>query len=369
MLLLAMIASAQQPRSYSFTHYTTTSGLLSNQVNTIVQDADGYIWTGTTDGLQRFDGTRYKTFTHKENDLSSLPSNPVWQLLMDKKKNLWVLMSDGTVGIFDTRTFRFQRIPAHFRKPVTPNTALKRLSIDEYGHVFYLLSGSEFITFNESYTEFSYRYNFIQQKEDWAIVDCIQEPGTPRYWMSIKDVGLAVYNSATRVLNNAAGNPEKQPLVEQYSSNQVYDHLFIDRQHRLWAITWGDAPLIQCFDMAANRQVLRNITLSGHLQTYHEIKGFFQQQDGTIWVNGLLVFAKYLEGEKQFQPVVNGYVNEQGISYELVHCLFEDRERNVWVGTDNNGLYRFNPTTEFFRNIKHTNRSNQLPGKGGAWPV
>ncbi len=366
MFLLALTAHAQQPRSYSFTHYTTTSGLLSNQVNTIVQDAEGYIWTGTTDGLQRFDGTRYKTFTHKDHDSSGIPPNPVWQLLIDKKQHLWLLMADGTVGIFDTRKFTFRHIPAHFKKPVTPNTALKRLGIDAYGHVFYLLSGSELITLNEQGTEFSYRHNFIQQKEEWDIVDCVQEPGTHKYWMSIKNVGLAVYDAATGNLSYPFNNPQKQPLIDQYSGKKMYDHLFIDSRHRLWAIEWTDVPMIQCFDIAENRQVLTNATLSAQLQTYYEIKGFIQQQDGTIWVNGLLVFAKYLETEKQFQQVVNGYVGEQSAAYEFVHCLFEDRERNIWVATDNNGLYRFNPATEFFRNIKHTNRLNQLPGKGGV---
>jgi len=54
--------SAQHTRQYTFTHYSKVSGLLSNQVNTVVQDADGFIWTGTTDGLQRFDGTTKKIF-------------------------------------------------------------------------------------------------------------------------------------------------------------------------------------------------------------------------------------------------------------------------------------------------------------------
>jgi len=363
---MAFNTLAQEPRSYSFTHYTTTSGLLSNQVNTIVQDEAGYIWTGTTDGLQRFDGTRYKTFTHKEYDSSSIPSNPVWQLLIDKKKNLWLLMSDGSVGIFDTRSFTFRKIPAHFKKPVTPNTSLKRLSVDESGHVFYLLSGSEIITFNEKAAAFSYQYNFLKLGENWDVVDCIQEPGTPHYWMSVKDIGMAMYNARTQVLSYPGNNIEKKPLIEQYTRTNVYDHLFIDRQHRLWSVNWTVLPNIQCYDLSANSQVLVNATLEPQLKTYHEIKGFIQQRDGSIWVNGLLVFARYLEAARQFQPVVNGYINEQSISYEQVHCLFEDREKNIWVATDNNGLYRFNPATEFFRNIKHTNRSNLLPGKGGV---
>ena len=87
-------SAAQETLNYTFTHYNTSSGLLSNQVNTVVQDEQGYIWTGSTDGLQRFDGSRYKTFRHKKGDSTTIPSNPVWQLLVDKNKNLWVLLAD-----------------------------------------------------------------------------------------------------------------------------------------------------------------------------------------------------------------------------------------------------------------------------------
>ena len=80
------------------------------------------MWTGTTDGLQRFDGIRYKTFQHQENDSASIPSNPVWQLLVDKKKNLWLLLADGRVGIFDTRKFTFHEVATRFKKPVSPDT-------------------------------------------------------------------------------------------------------------------------------------------------------------------------------------------------------------------------------------------------------
>ncbi len=152
--MLCSVALAQQPKQYPFTHYNMESGLISNQVNSIIQDRQGYIWMGTTDGLQRFDGTRYKAFRHIDNDSTSIPSNPVWQLLLDKKDNLWLLMADGRVGIFNTHNFKFQEVPAHFKKPVSPNTFLKQLKTDDSGNIFYLIGGSEFITWNEKAGEF-----------------------------------------------------------------------------------------------------------------------------------------------------------------------------------------------------------------------
>jgi hypothetical protein len=78
------------------------------------------------------------------------------------------------------------------------------------------------------------------------------------------------------------------------------------------------------------------------------------------------VFGRYLEKEKEFQLVYNGYENEQSISYARVDNLFEDREENIWVCTNTNGLYQFNPSSQFFTNVRQINRLNNRPGDGSV---
>jgi ligand-binding sensor domain-containing protein len=362
--VLCSIALAQQPKQYPFTHYSMESGLISNQVNTIIQDKQGYIWMGTTDGLQRYDGTRYKAFRHIDNDSSSIPSNPVWQLLLDKKGNLWLLMADGRVGIFNTHNFKFREVAAHFKKPVSPNTFIKQLKTDDSGNLFYLISGSEMITWNEKAGEFSSAYNFIKQNPEWDIVDFCQEPGTQKYWMSIANNGLAIYNKQTGQLSFTGNNEANEDLVEKYTNGNNWTHLFFDRSHRLWSVSFDKLPYINCYDVVNKKMVVDKAKFSTNLKSYYEVKGFVQQQDGTIWAHGLLVFAKFDEKEKQFQFVNNEYRNEHSIVYEMVHCLYEDRENNVWIGTDNNGLYRFNPAKDFFTNVSHINRMSGKKGEG-----
>ena len=363
-LLFFSAAIAQLPAQYSFTNYNSESGLLSNQVNTVVQDAEGFFWIGTTDGLQRFDGIRYKNFRHKENDPVSIPSNPVWQLLPGKENQLWVLLADGKVGIFNTQNFVFKTVKATFKKPVSPNTFVKRLIADDQGNIFYIIGGSEVITWDEKVNEFSYTHNFFKQKEEWNIIDFIKETGTNKYVISIDGGGLAVYDKATGNLSYKGSNKENDSLIEHYNITENYDRLYIDRQQRLWSISPGSYPIIHCYDLKLNQPVLEQAELHSIIKTQHEIKGFFQQQDGTVWVNGLQVFAKYVEAEKKFQVVNNGYINDHSIEYEMLHCLYEDREKNIWAGTDNNGLYRFNPATTFFSGIKHINNKSGKPGSG-----
>ena len=72
-----------------FRHYTVENGLSSNAVQCLLQDRTGYIWCGTSDGLNRFDSRHFKTFRHIPGDTASLGNNVIHSLFEDSKGNLW----------------------------------------------------------------------------------------------------------------------------------------------------------------------------------------------------------------------------------------------------------------------------------------
>ncbi|CAN5758660.1 hypothetical protein BH11BAC3_BH11BAC3_11850 [soil metagenome] len=364
-LFIIHVAFAQQPKQYSFTHYSTSSGLLSNQVFTTVQDEAGFIWIGGTDGLQRFDGTRYKSFRHRENDASSLPSNPIMQLMLDKQKRLWVLLFDGSVGIFNTKKFTFDKVPVETSIANATTAEIKRLITDETGNIFFLIQGSELVTLNEKQHQFSYRYNFFKQLPDWGISDFIQQPGTQKYWIGIQGAGIVIFNKATGSLSYAGNNVEREPAVEAFEKNIFPAQMMFDKKGRCWFICWSTVfAYVYCYDTKTNQY--EKYELLSQLRAYHEINSVMQQQDGSIWIKGVKVFAKFIEKEKKFQLIHNGYNSEHSISFNIITSLYEDREKNIWVGTNNNGLYRFNPSMEYFTNIMHYNRSSSKPGNGSV---
>ncbi|MEO7923405.1 MAG: two-component regulator propeller domain-containing protein [Chitinophagaceae bacterium] len=359
------LLQAQPGGQYYFTHYTITNGLLSNEVYSVAQDEDGYIWTGTNDGLQRFDGTRFKTFRHHDADTTSLPSNQVWQLMPDKKKRLWILTAEGDVGIFNIKNFTFQRFPLRMKSPESIKAGVKRLIKDEYGNIFLLLMGNEVLTLDEKAGEFSYRKTFFSPPPGKHIMDIVQQPGTRKYWLSLAGEEFAVYNVSTGNLSYAGHNTENEPAIERVKGAGSSYNLFIDTKNRLWFQTWGPGvPYIHCYDLGKNEMLLEKYSFISDLKSYYETDSFFEQENGDIWVCGLGVFAQYIEAEKRFRLVYNGYLNERSISYEKVSTLVEDREKNLWVATRNNGLYRFNPSEQYFTNISHTNRNSGIRGRG-----
>lgn len=362
--LIFLVGYGQEEKHYNFIHYPPESGIASNQVNTAVQDEQGYIWMGGTRGLQRFDGIRFKTFAHRDGDPGSLPSNPVWQVMMDKKKNLWLLLADGKAGIFDTRHFIFREVPVTFRLPVSPVTALKRLVCDEEGNVFYLISGSEVITYNEQRKAFSYEYNFFRYDTGWRISDFAPQPGTGKYWLAIENGGIAVYNKTTGILSSGNSNTENEPAVSAFDKAATCTNLFFDAQKRLWSVSNNGHDLVSCYSLLTNKFVIKEYSPGGQVSSYYNVKRFMQQRDGSIWIYGMLLLAHFRENDNRFEIVHNGYTNERSIAYEMVHCLYEDRENNIWVCTDNNGLYRFNPSKEFFANVYHNRKKGNKRGDG-----
>lgn len=359
--------AAQETLNYTFTHYNTSSGAISNQINTVIQDEEGYIWTGSTDGLQRFDGTRYKTFRHKKNDSTTLPSNPVWQLLIDKNKNLWVLLADGKIGIFNTKTFRFAEIKSETKYPETTSySPVKKIVEDDRGDVFFVMGGQEVLQYDKKKNRFISANSRFKLKEGWLVGDFAFQESTQKYWITTKDGSIAVYNRKTGNLSAVYDNVEKEKIIDQLAGVLSPFRLFFDKKDRLWFLSWGPGvPHIHCYDLKKQEFAFPAVKLITYLKSYYEIHGFLEQKDGTIWIKGMQVFARFNERTKKFDFVNNGYISERSIVYDHVKDLIEDREKNIWVATSNNGLYRFNPAQHVFQNIIHEDRIHKQRGKGG----
>ncbi|MEM8997590.1 MAG: two-component regulator propeller domain-containing protein, partial [Acidobacteriota bacterium] len=107
LLLWPALESAGQPRTLRFQHLRTEHGLSQSTVAAIHQDRRGFMWFGTQDGLNRWDGLEFNLYRHDPEEPSSLPNSYVRALESDADGNLWVGTSFG-LGRFDAVTETFQ---------------------------------------------------------------------------------------------------------------------------------------------------------------------------------------------------------------------------------------------------------------------
>lgn len=95
------------PQSFKFNNLTVEKGLSNNDVNTLIQDRTGFIWFGTEDGLNRYDGYNFKVFRHESDDSNSLADNTIWALMEDSKGFLWIGTKSGKLNRYDPVTESF----------------------------------------------------------------------------------------------------------------------------------------------------------------------------------------------------------------------------------------------------------------------
>ena len=133
--LLPLFAWAGQETNYIFRHYQVEHGLSDNMVTACIQDDDGFVWIGTRDGLNRFDGYSFKVFRHDPEVSSTLGSNWITSLNCDQTGNLWV----GTLA----GLFRYDKERESFHHlSLTANKRISLFQFDQQNRLWLLMDGN-----------------------------------------------------------------------------------------------------------------------------------------------------------------------------------------------------------------------------------
>src|ERR1017187_4833254 len=113
------------------------NGLSQGLVNAAIQDKEGYLWFGTKDGLDRYDGYNFKIFRHNDRDSNSIAYNHIVSVFEDSKRRMWLGMVQEGLDLYDRERDRF----IHFKKVKTKNGYLifkgvSQIAEDDEGHIW-----------------------------------------------------------------------------------------------------------------------------------------------------------------------------------------------------------------------------------------
>lgn len=339
----------QPPEQYAYTHYKLSDGLVSNVVNNMVQDENGFLWFATNNGLQRYDGNNFLTFNSNSGNAASLPSDEVTQVYLDKKHNLWVTTANNKVGIFNTQSFRYTEVP--IRKWSGEKMNVDKLFIEtDDNHLLLLFRKSkkhfQYDTSTHAFVPSTYFPFAANRNINYILYDRWRQR-----FIASTDSGLVVYNPKTGMAGYSDHNPEKDPLIEQYKSIQFVNYLFMDAMHRLFIEQWPPSnthPFLHIFSYETGEQKKYDLQKEYGLN-YHQIRGFLQQRSGKLWFYGLPFLSVYTGGAEPFSFLKKDYNKEKEPKFNIVYSMFEDRQHNLWVCSDY-GVYLFNPDAQLFHN-------------------
>lgn len=326
-ILLSLTFFSLRAQEYIFNKVTMQEGLLSNNILSLLQDKEGYLWIGTANGLQRYDGYSFRSGT------SSDTRKQVDQILEDRNGNMWIRMG-REVGIFDRLYFTY--------KPIAlPADMLKKnvvLRTDAAGNLFLLQPGGKCFYFDRQLNSFTGSTPFVIP-DSLGIYEIIDDQLTDRYWLNTTS-GLAVVDKKKQSFHASFHNGYGYPLINTNRFSSGVSRFFIDTRRRYWIQQWNTKKNdfdFYCYD--EKRDVFTSDTTglaAAGNGGYFDIYGFKSLRDSSIAVFGNNCLRISRNGS--FSEVRDSIPNTYAIHFNTVNGLLEDKEHMLWVATDD-GLY------------------------------
>lgn len=333
--------SLQRYRSMSFTNLSIDQGLSQVSGNAILHDSSGFIWIGTQDGLNRFDGYDIKVFRHDKNRPDSLGRDFVSSLAEDDKGHLWIGTRGRGLDEYNPLTETFthhQIIPGEKGKGSASD--VKKLLVFQQRVFIGTLQGLYYLDMQDS------------------LIRAINIPGLQPRRSTIYDL-LAMPTGDILISTDwgiFALDPNTLNLKQRFLGITAEfglgtNALFLDSKKRLWISTTrkgvilvdtASGELIRHFEhQPDNRDSLR----------FWNALTFTEDLWGNIWIGSPGGLNLYLDQSTRMITLADSRHHPPGIHSHSIQSLYVDRDQNVWIGTNVGGVSRMSPHLARFSKI------------------
>ncbi len=399
-LPLFLINTLQAQNHIAFNHLTVEDGLSQSSVTCIFQDSKGFMWFGTQDGLNRYDGYNIKVFKNDPEDTTSLINNFIFSIYEDTSGALYIENQGGGFQRYDPRHESFIRFPkdslnlSHIRystfgalyidpsgvqwiggqgsptglkrvDPATGKTTVYKhdpadpasLSDDKVFSVYRDRLGNLWVgtaggldEFDEDTGTFThYRNepgnpNSLSDNNVWPIFQDSQR----NLWIGTANGGLNKFNPQDGTFISYK-NDQSDPT--SLNDNYILS-LYEDRSGMIWIGT--NAGGVNYFNPAS--QVFSHFShdpSNDNSLSDNFVLSMCSSEDGDYWIGTRGGLNRFDYDKKRFRRYLFDPAVKNGISSNSIQTLFEDRSGTLWIGNLRSGLDAFNPSTSKFRHYQN----------------
>lgn len=357
-LPLSVFPQAQR-KEIRFYHVSIEEGLSQSSVNCILQDRKGFMWFGTRDGLNQYDGYRFTIYRNEPYNSNSLSSNFVNSIYEDASGTLWVGTRGGGLNRFDPATGQL----VHYQNdPENPNSLSNNnvLSIceDPGESEKVLWIGTEnglnkFDCIEESFTCYK-----NDPDDPYSISDnninVIYKDSSGTLWIGTRNGGLNRFDRAQKRFSHYENDPENPQSLNHNDVRSIYE----DRSGALWVGTYGGGlnklvtssdkgtpPTFICYTHDPNDP---NSLSNDRVTSIYEDR--MENLWAGTWNGGLNRFNRE---KKNFDHWLHNPKNPNSISNNYVWSIYEDRSGILWIGTSGGGINKIDRTRDKFRHYYH----------------
>ena len=375
-----------------FQHLTIADGLSLSSVYCVHRDAKGYMWFGTEDGLNRFDGYHFKVFRSNSQDKNSIVYKWIEYIHEDSRGDLWFgsqgglshynprkavftnfksnthphhnLLNDTITGIVQSSAelllvgtvsgLNTINLLTHAVETIAPvKGSIHTMIPDSIGNVWIGTSKGTYL-FNCITGDHT---NLFPQK-DQSIRAIIQHNN--EVWMC-GDQQMYHYNISEQKVT------EIHP-ISSLGHDEKYESLLKDANNRLWIGTNKGLYLFDSVGKSAKRIIRANDT--SHSLAINPSKPLREDTNGYIWygTHGLGVYR--ISPDLKVAHYLHNPVDQNGISQNAINCIYVDESsENVWLGTFGAGLNMYDPKANKFDLVKHNPLNANSLSNDFTWSI
>ncbi len=331
LILFSWTGLASEP--FRIIHYGTQNGLSFGNVNSIVQDKKGFIWIATDDGLNRFDGLSFKTFKYDEENKLSIAGNYVQSIFKDSDGLIWVSSRKGLTLLNAEKEIFIQNNAIKFD--------VSHITEDKNGNLWISTTLNGFYKINKQiHKATNYNQKSLRYLSSNSIL-CIKPDSYGFVWVGTNRNGINILTDDDK--KASLKSIEGQTLLKDSRINAIFEDSF----HNIWIAASNGLFFYQrlhnkIIRLNVNTKINGNIFLS--ILEIHDKTLLLGIQDGGLYQ--LKLKSGYSEPATiDIQEVSDG---RGSLLNKSVQSLYEDTDKNIWVGTHGDGVYMIGKPQERF---------------------
>ena len=385
LVLLLVFSLTGFSQEYPVKFLDISDGLSNNSVTTIYQDSEGFMWFGTYDGLNRYDGYNFKVYRNRINDKNSLSFNTIYNIEGDSKKNIWVGGSNGAC-VFDRRESIFHPLEyvsntnktqilkdvIHQIRSVSKDLVL--VASQNFGLLVYengLLIGKPIELEQLNSKNLKSSYNATVLENDSKNASCwvyVRNVGICKYSyhskklkvvhpLSMEVVCMKLSSDATLWLGTDEGlysfDTNSNSLSGNYLTNScTVTDILIDKKKELWATTDG-CGIYKVLDK--NKKAIPfNFANGKQFVKSNSIWSLHEDVAGNKWIGTLRGGISMIGNNPKYFKNIKYNVKDNEPAENFILSFCEDEKKNLWIGTDGAGLKYWNRKSNTYTNFSNS---------------
>ena len=359
LIILFWVLPGRAQQGLKFDHLNINAGLSENNVLCVLQDSRGFMWMGTRDGLNKYDGYKFTWYRNEAGNPHSISNNFITSILEDSRGNIWVGTNGGGLNCYNRAKDKFTRFTHNNNKTNSISGNLVTcLAEDHLGQLWVGTNKTGLNILNTATGHFTlFTGNAVYQQElSNAIVTAVLEDSAHNIWAAIYGGGLYQFQPGNQSVTAFRNKPGDSHSI---SDDRVY-RLFCDSHQRLWVGTDGGG--LNRFDYTTRRfHHYYHLPGNSNSLAADAVYAIGEDVQGAIWIatenGGLSILDASTEN---FTNYVHDDLDDNSLSNNSVYTTYRDRKGNMWLGTFSGGIDIYNRDYHQFTHYTHNSNRGSL---------